>query len=79
MNAKGASERDAAGAREAREGALIRFLAPAQKSRGRLLLLAFLMVVWILVLIGLYLETRAQKKAETATGVAMVAELVRLG
>lgn len=53
--------RDAREAREARakgvEGALIRFLAPAHKSRPRLLLMSLLLITWIAILIGMYLST----------------------
>jgi hypothetical protein len=39
------------------EGGLIRFLAPAHKSRPRLMLMALLLTTWIAILIGLYLST----------------------
>jgi hypothetical protein len=59
---------------DAKEGVLIRLLAPTGKSRLRLLVLALLLVVWIAFLIGLYLSMRRSHTpavpASTATAMA---------
>ncbi len=39
------------------EGLLIRLLAPAHRSRLRLLIMALVLFAWIAFLVGLYLET----------------------
>lgn len=69
-SAKGADEAEGA------EGALIRFLAPAHKSRPRLLLMALLLITWIAILIGLYLSTpHAHASSSPASSRAAVAFL----
>ena len=54
---EGAEGMEGAGGTEGTEGALIRFLAPAHKSRMRLVLMALLLAAWIAILIGFYLAT----------------------
>jgi hypothetical protein len=51
------ARREESVAGQATETAIIRLLAPAHKSRLRLLLMALLLITWIAILILLYLAT----------------------